>query len=153
MKEGAVVTATNEITLVTLQNCPSDIAYLSKIFEQIAKLGINIDMISLAPAHGALTALSFTISDNDLGAILEFTATLRESSNIRAIVSSGNSKIAVYDERMRNTPGIAAKVLLAASAVNTDLRLISTSDVEISILVTPADYPNTLASIESAMAE
>ena len=55
----------------------------------------------------------------------------------------------VYDEHMKNTPGIAAKILTAAADVNTDIRLISTSDVEISMLVTAADFEQTLESIEN----
>ena len=52
---------------------------------------------------------------------------------------------------MKNTPGVAAKVLQAAAEVNTDIRLISTSDVEISMLVTAADFEQTLESIEKQM--
>ncbi len=153
MSEGTIITTTSEITLITLQNCPSDITYLADFFQKVAGLGVNVDMISLAPAHGAITSLSFTIADNDLVKILNFTSKLREETGIKTIVSSGNSKIAVYDAKMKNTPGVAAKVFQAAAKVNTDLRIISTSDVEIAILVTAADYNDTLESIEAAMQE
>ena len=92
----ATVTSMNDVTLITLQNCPSDISFISGIFDKISGLGINVDMISLAPAHGALTSISFTISDIDLGKMLEFTSSLHEHSNIKTIVSSGNCKISVY---------------------------------------------------------
>ena len=149
----ATVASTSDITLITLQNCPSDISFISELFEKIAGFGINIDMISLAPAHGAFTSLSFTISDNDLGKILEFTSDLHDRHEIKTIVSSGNCKILVYDPRMKNTPGVAAKVFLAASRVSTDIRIITTSEVEISLLVTAADFNETLASVEQAMRE
>lgn len=150
MKNGAEVTAITDITLVTLHHCPTEIGYLSELLEKIAALGVNIDMISLAPAQGALSGLSFTISDDDLGKILSFTASLRENSGIRPTVSSGNIKVTVSDERMRNTPGIAAKVFRAAASVQADLRLISTSDTEIALLVTPPDYPGVLEALERA---
>jgi len=145
------VTSMNEITLITLQNCPSDILFISDIFNKISEIGINIDMISLAPAHGALTSLSFTISDVDLGKILAFTSDLHDRSKIKTIVSSGNCKISVCDSRMKNSPGIAAKVFCAAAAVHTDIRIITTSEVEISLLVTEADFNEALCSIEEAM--
>lgn len=145
------ISTLNEITLITLQNCPSDIAYISGLFEKIASMSINIDMISLAPSQGAVTALSFTISDNDLGKILEFTSKLRENSEIRTVVSSGNSKISVYDLRMKNTPGMASKVFRAAASVNTDIRIITTSEVEISMLVTAADYDSTLNALKEVI--
>ena len=147
----ATVTSMNDITLITLQNCPSDILFISGIFNKISEIGINVDMISLAPAHGALTSLSFTISDADLGKVLAFTSDLHDRFNIKTIVSSGNCKISVYDPHMKNAPGIAAKVFNAAAAVQTDIRIITTSEVEISLLVTEADFNEALCSIEKAM--
>ena len=41
---------------------------------------------------------------------------------------------------MENTPGIAAKIFRAVAEVNTDIRVISTSEVQISLLVTKADF-------------
>lgn len=147
---GATVTTASDITLITLQNCPNSISYLHSLLEQISAMSINIDMISLAPAYGASTSLSFTISDNDLGKILEFTSSLHEKGKVKTIVSGGNSKISIYDERMRNTPGMAAKVFEAAAKANTDIRIITTSEVEIALLVTSADFNETLAAIEEA---
>ena len=147
MNTGPLVTTNGDITLVTLQNCPSELKFTADVFQKIGELGIDVDMISLAPAHGAYTSVSFTISDSDLDKILAFTSELHESANIKTIVSSGNSKISVYDQNMRNCPGVAAKVFEAASSVETDIRLITTSEVDISLLVTAADANDTLAAI------
>lgn len=120
---------------------------LSEDFRPGCECGYDL----LASSHGAYTTISFTIDDEDLGKILKFTSALYDNHDIKTIVSSGNYKIAVHDERMKNTPGVAAKVLQAAAEVNTDIRLISTSDVEISMLVTAADFEQTLESIEKQM--
>lgn len=150
---GATVTSTSEITLVTLQNCSADVSFLADVFERIATLGVNVDMISLAPTQGAFTSLSFTIADEDLGKMLEFTSELQSRHEIKMIVSSGNSKITVSDSRMKNTPGFAAAVFQAAARVSTDVRIITTSDDEVSLLVTFADFNETLSAIEQAMKE
>ena len=147
MNSCPLVTTNGDITLVTLQNCPSELKFTADVFQKIGELGIDVDMISLAPAHGAYTSVSFTISDSDLDKILAFTSELHESASIKTIVSSGNSKISVYDQNMRNCPGVAAKVFEAASSVETDIRLITTSEVDISLLVTAADANDTLAAI------
>ena len=146
-----VVSSISEITLVTLQNCPVNPSFTAEIFSGIADAHVNIDMISQAPNHGDLTSLSFTIMDDDLGRILTFLSDLKHSSAIKPIISSGNCKINVHDVAMKNTPGMASRVFTAVAAVNTDLRLITTSDVDISILVTPADFQETLDAIEEAV--
>ena len=52
---------------------------------------------------------------------------------------------------MVQTPGMAAKIFAAFSSINTDFRIVTTSDVDISVLVTEADYNDTLKAIQSAV--
>jgi aspartate kinase len=124
---------------------------IAKVFQRIADLHVNVDMVSLSPNIGATTAVSFTISDDDLGTILKFKSELQEMDKIKTIVSSGNCKINVYDENMVNTPGMAARVFTAAAGIAPDLRIITTSDVDISILVTAAEFEQTFQAIQQAM--
>ncbi len=142
------ITTATDITLVTLQNCPSELSFIAGVFEKIGDLGVDVNMISLAPAHGAYTSVSFTIADNDLDKVLSFTAELRDTVNVQVIVSSGNCIISVYDDGMKNTPGVAARVFTAASTAGTDIRIITTSAADISLLVTAADFPEALKAIE-----
>ena len=152
MSAGTVISTVDNITLDTLVGFPAQVDSLSRIFDSIAKYEINIDMISMAPTHGAFTGLSFTISDNDLMDVLAFTTQLKKETNVNVIVSSVNHKISIYDPDMKNTPGIAAKVFGAIANTKADLRLITTSEVEISLLVTESDFDTVLSAIEAAMA-
>lgn len=145
------INTNSEITLITLQHCPANPDFLAKVFVNIANLGVNVDMISLSPNHGSNTTVSFTIKDEDLGKILKFTAALQDEYSVKIIVSSGNCKINVYDQNMVNTPGVAAKAFSAVSSVNTDIRIVTTSDVDISLLVTEADFGTTLEAVEKAI--
>lgn len=151
MSSTTTITTADNITLVTLQGSPADVASIAKIFDAIAKYHINIDMISMAPTHGAYTGLSFTISDNDLIDILSFTSALKKESKVNVIVSSVNHKISVYDPAMKNTPGIAAQVFNAIRDTNADIRLITTSEVEISLLVTEADFDTVYGALTKAL--
>ena len=148
MGEKTVISTLSDITLVTLQNCSADLTDITEILKNISAIGVNVDMISLAPTHASLTDFYFTIDDNDLFACL---SELRKNMQAKFIVSNGNHKISVYDPEMKNTPGVAFKVLNAAASVHTDIRLISTSEVEISLLVTSADFEQTLDAIQRAM--
>ena len=149
MSLSPAITTASDITLITLQNCPSELKFTAEIFQRIAGLGVDVDMISLAPVQGAYTSISFTIADNDLDKILSFTAELREKGKISAVVSSGNCKISAYDAGMKNLPGVAAGVSGAASSVDTHVRLITTSGSDISLLVTAADFQETLGALKA----
>ena len=96
------ITSSMDITLVTLQNCPSDLTVIHQIFDKAAELGIDIDMISLAPSQSAMSSLSFTMSDHDLPKLLTFSSHLHNELGVKTVISSGNSKIIVADEAMQN---------------------------------------------------
>lgn len=151
MGANTVISTVDDITLVTLVGFPAQVDSIATILKSIAEYNINIDMISMAPTHGAFTGLSFTISDNDLVEVLAFTTKLKKETNVNVIVSSVNHKISVYDPAMKNTPGIAAKVFDAIAGTKADLRLITTSEVEISLLVTEADFDTVLSAIQDAV--
>lgn len=152
MSASTVISTVDNITLVTLQGFPANADSIAQIFDAISGYNINIDMISMAPTHGAYTGLSFTISDNDLIDILSFISALKKKTEVNVIVSSVNHKISVYDPVMKNTPGIAAKVFNALKSTDADIRLITTSEVEISLLVTEADFDTVYGAIVKAMA-
>ena len=151
MGANTVISTVDNITLVTLVGFPAQVDSIATILKSIAEYNINIDMISMAPTHGAFTGLSFTISDNDLVEVLAFTTKLKKETNVNVIVSSVNHKISVYDPAMMKTPGIAAKVFDAIAGTKADLRLITTSEVEISLLVTEADFDTVLSAIQNAV--
>ena len=82
LSTSTVISTVDNITLVTLVGFPAQVDSISKIFQSIAQYNINIDMISMAPTHGAFTGLSFTISDNDLVDVLAFTTQLKKETEI-----------------------------------------------------------------------
>ncbi len=145
-----IITVCDDITLITLQNIPSDINFITEVFENIAAMSVDVDMISLSPVQSSLTSLSFTANDDDLVKILSYTSKLNNGT-IKPIVSSGNCKISIRDTGMENCPGVAAKVFRRAASVNTDIRLITTSEEQISLLVTKSDFDKTFSAIQNAL--
>ncbi len=133
------ISVESDITLISLQDIKGEIEVVTSIFEKIAQLKIDVDIISLQPIKGDKTNLSFTINDEDLIQILEHSSDIY-GDKINPIVSSGNHIISILDESMDNCPGIAAKALKSICDINADLRVITTSKVQISFLVTQADF-------------
>jgi len=143
-----------DVTLITMQDCPADAAKIAYLFKIIADEGIDVDMISQIATPKRTFELSFTVSGDDFGKILDIATKLRkEEPELKLNVSNGNSKITVSAEWMKNCPGIAAKVLDIVSKASADIMMITTSETEISILVPQADGDNTLAALEKEFVE
>ena len=96
------ISASTDITLVTLQKCPSDINFLADFFKKVSSLGVDVDMISLAPAYGAYTSVSFTISDDDFDKVYRFTLELDKKMHLGAKVSSRRKRGHTADNDFRS---------------------------------------------------
>ena len=66
----------DDVTLIILQNIPANMGFVTEVFEKIAAMDVDVDMISLAPPKSSQTSLSFTVSDDDLVKILGYTSKL-----------------------------------------------------------------------------
>lgn len=141
---------TEDVTLFSLSDAPADISHMADVFKMIADAGIDVDMISQFPSSGAGSGFSFTVSDKDFVPVLSIASELRtRSPKTKISVSSGNCKITVSGEEMRGTPGVSAKIFKAAADVDADVRMITTSEIEISLLVVKSDVDNVIEAIKN----
>ena len=136
MKNIDNITMIENITLISINDSPADFKVVAQIFEMLSNAGIDVDMISQNPPQGKTSNLSFTVNDEDLGKIFETASKLRELyPELKLAISSGNTKLSVFGEGMKNCPGVASKVFSAISSANVEVRMITTSEVDISVLV------------------
>lgn len=151
MKKIDTITVIDNVTLIALNDSPADIRVISQIFSMLSEAGIDVDMISQIPPHGNVPYLSFTVNDEDLVKVFELASTLRKfHPELKLSISSGNSKISVFGEGMKNCPGVAAKVFTAIAETNAEVRMITTSEVDISILVYSHDSDTVYTAIQKA---
>lgn len=135
------ITVTEDVALVTFSRLPCDPKHIAEIFSLFAQEKLNIDMISQTAPQGRHIDLSFTLACEDLPKALEQINKLRNAlSSLHPMVSSGHCKIQLYGEEMRQMHGVAAAALAALAKTSADLTLITTSDVDISLLI-----PNTFS--------
>ena len=125
-----------EVTLITLSALPCDSKAVASVLTALSEHGVNVDMISQTAPQGGTIRLSFTISDNALADALGVLAKLRqENPAISPEILPGNAKLAFSDPEMVHTPGVAAQVFSVLSQAGIQVMLVTTSEVDISILV------------------
>lgn len=150
MLETASVKVLEDVAMVSFHNCPDDIRFISGLFDRLSALGVNVDMISQTPSGGGSINISFTIAEKHLNEVLRISGFLKtDVKEMQSSVSSGNCKITIQDPAMKDTPGFASAVFRALCAVGTDLRLLSTSETEISLLIPHAEIGDTLEALKS----
>ncbi len=145
------ITACEDVALITLRNTPADMKFIADVFKTIAGKGINVDMISQTAPLGGRINLSFSVCGEDLGGILELFAVLRnDNPELKSDISSGNCKISISGDAMRDMPGVAAGTFDIIAGLGVDVRLVTTSEIDISILISKADFDSVYDKLKKA---
>ena len=108
------------------------------LFNGLAKEGISVDMIIQSYARKALNTndIAFTIDKNDLDKtlkILEEVKSRLEYSNV--FVDDKIAKVSIVGAGMIDRPGIAATMFKTLADSDINIKMISTSEVKISCIV------------------
>lgn len=125
-----------KVTLVRVSDRPGVAA---KIFQALGAAAINVDMIVQNVSHGAdepSTDISFTVEEADLAkASAVFDSAKAEIQFERIESEKDIAKIAIVGVGMRSHAGIAAKLFEVLGSIGVNIKMISTSEIRISVVV------------------
>ncbi len=143
------ISVSYNVALVTVDNLPNNMTLISDIFNALAEKKINIDMISQAPPYRGSINLSFSLPSDDLiKAISELNKFKKAVPNLHVEVDADNTKLSVYGKDMKNIPGVAAKLFMLLAQNGIDVKLITTSEVDISYLLYEKDIDKAIEAIK-----
>lgn len=121
------------IALVGLVDQPG-IAF--KIFSLLAKKKINVDIILQSIGRENTKDISFTVNSNNKDAALEVCEVFKDTMGAMAVLCDDNvAKVSVVGAGMQSHPGVAATMFGALADSNINIRMISTSEIKISVLI------------------
>jgi aspartate kinase len=121
---------------LTVLGVPDRPGIAGRILGAIADANVEVDMIVQNVGEDGTTDFTFTVHRNDYDKSLEILRTMagelgaREVSGDKQIV-----KISVVGVGMRSHAGIAAKMFQALAKEGINIRMISTSEIKISVVV------------------
>lgn len=137
------------VALVTVDNLPNDMTLISNIFSKIANEKINIDMISLAPPYKEKSSISFSLPVQDIVKVISLLNSFKANvPTLRIEIDSDNTKISVFGEAMKNIPGVAAQLFTLLAINGIEVKLVTTSEVEISYLIYEKDIDKAKSAIK-----
>lgn len=130
------ISMAENVSLVNFEKAPAGIDFLSRLFTAVEEEGINIDMISQSTIMGDYVSLSFSVDSDYLGKIMTLVKRIRDNHpTLKPIIKSGNAKIWLYGNDMADYVGVAAQAFRALKERGIDVIMITTSEVDVSLLV------------------
>jgi len=130
------ISSTNNDSKVTLVGVKDRPGVAASIFRPLSKNLINVDMVvQNISANGKETDLTFTIKTEDLNKTKKI---IKENNDInfrKLLFEKGVSKISIVGVGMITTPGVTFKMFQALALKKINIKVISTSEIKISVLI------------------
>ena len=125
---------------------------LARYLQIFADTGVVVDMISQSAPHGTTIDFSFTASSSDLPLVMKAisAANLDKDAKASPLISVGYSKLNLFGEEMVTSCGVAARALAALAGAGIEIVLITTSDLDISLLIRQQDEDTALDALHKA---
>jgi aspartate kinase len=135
---------------VSLDGVPDEPGISHRVFSAIADQNIVVDMIGQNAGQGGKATIGFTVLANELPTTL---AVLRPLANeLGATVEHEEevSKVSIVGTGMRTHTGVAEKMFAALAAAGVNMKMITTGDIKISVLVAKEDNVKALRAVHQA---
>lgn len=140
MKNIAKISYCRNVALVTLRNVPHESGIIGEILTAISEQGINVDMISQTAPLGNAISIAFSISLEAMEQLMPIINGLKPKyPKLHMEMSPGMTKLNFYDPNMESTPGVAAQVFNMFARGNIRVIMITTSIMDISVLISEHD--------------
>ena len=126
------------LMMISVQDAEFKGGRLGRYLKIFADNGVVVDMISQSAPHGTTIDFSFTAASSDLPlAMKAISAVNLDSKDTKAapLISVGYSKLNLFGEDMVTSCGVAARAMNALEEAGIEVLLITTSDLDISLLV------------------
>jgi aspartate kinase len=121
---------------LTILGVPDHPGTASQILCPVAEANIEIDMIVQNVAADATTDFTFTVHRNDYDKALEVLTRVANELDAREVIGDNKIvKISLVGVGMRSHAGIASTMFQTLAAEGINIRMISTSEIKISVVV------------------
>ncbi len=122
---------------ITIMDMPDQPGMAAGLFKPLAAEGINVDMIIQGKSGvDGKANISFTVPQAD------YVKTMKIAEEISGKMSAGGvrgneriAKISIIGVGMRNHSGVASKMFETLAAENINIKMISTSEIKISVVI------------------
>ena len=131
------VTCDKNQARITLKKVPDQPGIAAKVFSPVAAAGIIVDMIIQNMRSGGQTDLTFTVPMTDFERAMEIERRVAREIGAEDVLGDPEiAKVSVIGVGMKNHSGVASLMFTSLADENINIRLISTSEIRISCVVT-----------------
>lgn len=142
------VACDKDVARIAVMGIPDEPGKAFRLFSLLGKSNINIDIIIQSIGRENTKDISFTISRGQLAETMELLENNKERLHYTSVSEQeGIAKLSIVGAGMTSTPGVAAKMFEALSDAQVNIRMISTSEIKISVLIDEDDAQRAMRAV------
>ncbi|PID73163.1 MAG: aspartate kinase [Desulfobacterales bacterium] len=131
------VTCSKNEARIAIKGVPDQPGIAARVLTPVSDAGINIDMIIQSSPHDERNNMAFTVPRTEFGRAMEIMERVKAEIGADRVNGDMNiAKVSVVGVGMKSHSGVAAKMFQALADENINIRMISTSEIHISCVIT-----------------
>lgn len=144
----------DNIARISVIGVPDKPGLAFRIFSKLSAKNINVDIILQSIGRNGTKDISFTVEKSKLPTALDLLGSYSELIGATGVVADDNvAKVSIVGAGMESHPGVAADMFEALFESNINIRMISTSEIKISVLIDKVDGDRACSAIHAKFFE
>jgi aspartate kinase len=136
---------------IAVTRVPDEPGVAHAVLAPVAEAAIEVDMIVINAPQGGRVDLTFTVHRDDYARALELARQATAQFPGAAVAGDDRvAKLAVVGSGMRSHAGVAARLFETLGREGINVRLVSTSEIKISVLVAEKDLERAVRALHAA---
>ena len=133
------------VAIINLNDTPGT---AFKVFSLMAKHNVNIDIILQSVGRDNKKSISFTIRQDDAERVAGILRDAKEMLDYEDVsINTKVAKVSIVGAGMASATGVASKMFEALASAGINIRMISTSEIKISVLINEEDSEKAVKAI------
>ncbi|MDE6723405.1 MAG: aspartate kinase, partial [Eubacterium sp.] len=144
------VTKDKDVAVVSVVGLDDNPGIAFKIFSKLAQKNINVDVILQSVGRDGTKDLTFSVSKDNGPVAVELLKDLSIAEGTKITCVTDVAKVSIVGAGMESHPGTASKMFEALYAQNINIKMISTSEIKISVIIDADDADRAVSAVHNA---
>lgn len=145
------VACDNDVARIAVIGLPDEPGIAFRLFSMLAKHKVNVDIILQSIGRDNTKDISFTVPLSQKEVAMKVLEDVKDLLKFQGVDSDDNvCKVSIVGAGMQSNPGVASKMFEALYEADINIRMISTSEIKISVLIDKEKGKRAMVAIHNA---
>ncbi len=136
---------------ISVTRVPDEVGVAYALLAPVAATSIEVDMIVLSAPQSGRVDLTFTVHRDDYARAFELArAAVRKYAGAAVAGDDSVAKLAIVGSGMRSHAGVASQLFKTLADEGIHVRLVSTSEIKVSVLIAEKDLERAVHALHAA---